>query len=384
MSGATALLLLAGLALLVVGGELLVRGGSLLGRAMGLSRLVIGLTVVAACTSAPEMAVTVAASLGGSPGLAVGNVVGSNVVNLLLILGVSALAAPLVVRAQIVRLDLPVLIVFTAVLLLMALDGTVSVLEGGVLLLALVGYAAVLLRLGRRAVARAGGAGEDDEQREDPPPAARGRSVLSGTGLVLVGVVLLVVGARWLVDAAVTVATDLGVSDLVIGLTVVAVGTSLPELVTSVVAALRGERDIAVGNAVGSSIFNIGAALGAAAVVSTGGIPIAPSVVRFDLPVALAVAVAVLPLAFTGFVLRRWEGALLVAYYGVYLLYLLLDATDHDALPAFSAVMLAFVLPITALGLLTAVAHEVRRRRAAPGGAGRAPRDGGPARDPGG
>lgn len=351
--------MLVGLALLVGGGELLVRGGSNLGRAVGLSRLVIGLTIVAACTSAPEMAVTVAASLAGNPGLAVGNVVGSNIFNVLFILGASAVAAPLIVRSQLVRLDIPAMIGLTVVLLALALDGAVSVLDGALLLLLLVAYTAWILRIGRRSEKTAAAG----PRSGDPADAPRGKAVLASVGLIAVGVALLVVGARWLVEAAVTVAGALGVSDLVIGLTVVAAGTSLPELATSVIAALRGERDIAVGNIVGSNIFNIGAVLGVAAVVSDGGVPVAASVVRFDLPVALAVAVALLPVAFTGFVLRRWEGALLVAYYGAYVGYLLLDASGHDALPAFSTTMIGFVLPLTGLGLLTLSGYEWRRHR---------------------
>jgi cation:H+ antiporter len=358
----TIVLMVGGFAVLVLGGELLVRGGSNLGRAVGLSRLVIGLTIVAACTSAPEMAVTVAASLAGNSGLAVGNVVGSNIFNVLFILGVSAVATPLIVRSQLIRLDIPAMIGVTVVLLALALDGAVSVLDGALLLLLMVAYTAWVLRIGRRT--------EDPTEDPaagprsgDPAGTPRGKAVLASVGLIAVGVALLVVGARWLVDAAVTVAGALGVSDLVIGLTVVAAGTSLPELATSVIAALRGERDIAVGNIVGSNIFNIGAVLGVAAVVSDGGVPVAASVVRFDLPVALAVAVALLPVAFTGFVLHRWEGALLVAYYGAYVGYLLLDASGHDALPAFSATMIGFVLPLTGLGLLTLVIYEWRRHR---------------------
>ncbi|MCF6735558.1 calcium/sodium antiporter [Blastococcus sp. KM273129] len=358
MTAGTIVLMVGGFAVLVLGGELLVRGGSNLGRAVGLSRLVIGLTIVAACTSAPEMAVTVAASLADNPGLAVGNVVGSNIFNVLLILGASALAAPLIVRSQLVRLDIPAMIGITVVLLALALDGAVSVLDGALLLLLLVAYTGWILRIGRRSEEAAEG-----PRSGDPADAPRGKAVLASVGLIAVGVALLVVGARWLVEAAVTVAGALGVSDLVIGLTVVAAGTSLPELATSVIAALRGERDIAVGNIVGSNIFNIGAVLGVAAVVSDGGVPVAASVVRFDLPVALAVAVALLPVAFTGFVLRRWEGALLVAYYGAYVGYLLLDASGHDALPAFSATMIGFVLPLTGLGLLTLVLYEWRRHR---------------------
>jgi len=167
---------------------------------------------------------------------------------------------------------------------------------------------------------------------------------------------LLVLGSRWLVNGAVQVATLLGVSQLVIGLTVVAVGTSLPEIATSVLASLRGERDIAVGNVVGSNLFNILSVLGISAMVAPSGIPVARAALTFDIPVMIAVAVACLPIFFTGHLIARWEGAVFLAYYMIYTLYLVLNSTNHDALPAFSSAMLLFILPITAvtLGILAA------------------------------
>jgi cation:H+ antiporter len=175
------------------------------------------------------------------------------------------------------------------------------------------------------------------------------------------GLGLLVLGSRWLVDGAVEAAEMLGVSQMVIGLTIVAAGTSLPEVATSVVASLRGERDIAVGNVVGSSIFNILAVLGLSSLVSPDGIDVAPALLRFDLPVAIAVALACLPIFFTGHLIARWEGALFFLYYIAYAAYLILAAAKHEALPAYSSVMLAFVLPLTAL---TIAVLAMRERRA--------------------
>lgn len=355
----TALLLLGGFAVLVVGGELLVRGAGALARSIGMSPLIVGLTVVSFATSAPELAVTVDASLSGSPGLAVGNVVGSNITNVLLVLGAAGLILPIAVRRPVIRHDVPVMVGMSVLLLLLSLGGSVSRLDGLVLMGLLVAYVAWRVVTTR-------GSGRDDD---DDAPARPGSPWLNAL-LVAVGVAMLVVGARWLVRGATDVATTLGLSELVIGLTVVAVGTSLPELATSVIAALRGNVEMAVGNVVGSNIFNIGAVMGIAAVVSPDGVPVAPGAVRFDLPVMIAVALALLPVAFTGFCVARWEAALFVAYYVAYVTYLLLDAAGHDALPQFSGVMLLFVIPITVLTLVVLTSYEVglhRGRRTAGG-----------------
>ncbi|GAA4739081.1 calcium/sodium antiporter [Modestobacter marinus] len=360
----TTLALLAGFAALVLGGELLVRGGSGLGRATGLSPLVVGLTVVAFATSAPELAVSLDATLSGTPGLAVGNVVGSNITNVLLVLGLAAVVLPVTVRSQLVRLDVPVMVALSVLVLLLALDGAVGRLEGAVLVALLVPYVAWTVILGRRA--------GTDEQSDTPATTAPTRPLVDLVRLV-VGVALLVAGARLLVTAATDLAGALGVSDLVIGLTVVAIGTSLPELATSVIAAVRGEREMAIGNVVGSNIFNITAVLGLTAGIAPDGVPVDAAALRFDLPVMVAVAIALLPVVFTGFTIARWEAAVFVGYYAVYVTYLLLAAADHDALEPFSAALFGFALPITALTLLVLTAHEVRLHRIrggtpAPGG----------------
>ena len=364
--------IVAGLALLVLGGELLVRGASALARRVGISSLVVGLTVVSAATSAPELAVTVGAVLGDEPGLAVGNVVGSNIVNVLLILGLSALVVPLAVKQRLVRFDLPWMVVLSIGLLLVSLDGRIGAVDGVVLLSAVVLHTVLTVVIGRRGTpvpaaapsgdrAAGGGTGgaEDAGTEEEPPPASVPRSVL----LVVLGIALLVAGATLLVEGAVSIATSLGVSSLVVGLTVVAVGTSLPELATSVIAVRRGERDLAVGNVVGSNIFNIGMVLGLPALISPEGIPVSGAAVALDIPVMLAAAVALLPIAFTGFAVARWEGALFVALYAAYTGYVVLAATEHDALEGFTWTMAWFVLPLVALTLAVFTAYEIGLRR---------------------
>jgi cation:H+ antiporter len=183
--------------------------------------------------------------------------------------------------------------------------------------------------------------------------------------LVAVGMLLLVVGARWMVSAATSFARALGVSDLVVGLTVVAVGTSLPEVAASIVAAVRGQRDMAVGNAIGSNIFNIVNVLGLTALLAPGGVPVPEPALRFDLPVMMVVAAACLPIFFSGHRIARWEGALFLAYYAIYVLFLALQAEAHDMLPAFSQAVLFFVAPLTVATLVVVAWRELRRAPAA-------------------
>ena len=353
----TIAMLLGGFVLLVGGAELLVRGAARLAAAMGLTPLVIGLTVVAIGTSAPELATSIGAALSGSPDIALGNVVGSNIANVLLILGATALVATLAVSRQLVRLDVPIMLGATLLVFGLALDGAIGRVDGIVLLALALAYIGLLLWLAKR---------HPDAVPEpdlDAVPPVWWRDAL----YVLAGLALLVLGARWLVGSAVAIAQVLGISEMVIGLTVVAVGTSLPELATSILATLRGQRDMAVGNIVGSCIFNLLLVLGATAALAPAGIAVGPAVLRFDFPVMTAVALACLPIFFTGFQVRRWEGALFVAYYVAYTGYLLLRSAEHAALPAYSAVMLSFVVPLTAVTLVLLAArawHYHRRRRA--------------------
>ncbi|MEX5305349.1 calcium/sodium antiporter [Kocuria sp. CPCC 205258] len=357
-----------GMVLLIAGGELLVRGATALARRMGLSVLVIGLTVVSFATSAPELTVTVSSVLAGEPGLALGNVVGSNIANVLLVLGLTALVAPLAVTQQLLRFDLPLLVVVSTVLLLVSLDGRISGTDGAVLFAAVVVHGVLTVLIGRRDAASPAGAPNPPPDR---PPAASGvdgspaGEDSAGVSLVLVvvGVGLLVAGATVLVEGAVNVATALGVSGLVVGLTVVALGTSLPELAASVVAVRRGQRDLAIGNVVGSCLLNLGLVLGVPAILVDDGLPVPAAAVALDIPVMLAAVVALLPIAFTGFAVARWEGGLFLLLYLAYTGYVLLAATEHDALEGFSSVMVSFVLPLVVMTLVAVSAHELGRRR---------------------
>jgi len=351
----TLLFMSVGLIFLILGAEALVRGASSLAAKAGVSPLIIGLTVVAFGTSAPELAVGIGSSLAGQPDLAVGNVVGSNISNVLFILGIAALAAPLTAASQLVRLEVPLGIVIAGIALLLALDGRIGRVDGLLLTAGMVGYAAFQIV---RSWSPARETSEPNDVEEPGAPAdtpllfGRWRSGwIYNLVLLGIGLGLLVAGARWLVDGAVEISRRLGISELVIGLTVVAAGTSLPEAATSLMASLRGQRDIAVGNVVGSNIINLLAVLGLSAAVSPNGLPVSDAVLWFDLPVMIAVAAACLPIFFTGYTIARWEGGLFLGYYIAYTTYLILGASQHDALSTFSFVMGAFVVPITVITL---------------------------------
>jgi cation:H+ antiporter len=350
-------LFLGGLILLVIGANTLVRGASKLAMSFGISPLVVGLTIVAFGTSAPEVAVSVGAVLNGKTDIAIGNVVGSNIFNVLFILGISALIAPLVVNIQLIRQEVPIMLGASLLLLALSLDGRLSFLDGGFLFVLLVAYNVFLVVQSRRETQSA-----KDEFAQEIQPAqadAWDSHWAAQIGLIAVGLVALVFGSDYLVQASVNFAKAMGVSDLVIGLTIVAAGTSMPEVATSITAAIKGERDIAVGNVVGSNTFNILGCLGLSGLVSGDlGLAMAPSLLAFDIWVMLAVALACLPVFITGREIARWEGGVFLGYYIAYATYLILAAQQHDALQAFSEVMLGFAVPLT---VVTLVVVMIRR-----------------------
>jgi cation:H+ antiporter len=358
MSIFTVLSLIAGLVLLVAGAEFLVRGASNLAAIVGLSPLIIGLTVVSYGTSAPELAVSVQSQFLQEVDIALGNVIGSNVFNVLVILGLSAVVIPLTVAQQLVRLDVPIMIGVSGLMILFAMDGTIGHMDGVILLLGSVVYTVFLVYQGRKDTQALAVAGDL------PPSAALVKrtpaQILVSASFVLVGLLMLVAGGQFLVHGAVIVAKAMGVSQLIIGLTVVAAGTSMPELATSVVASCRGEQDIAVGNVVGSNIFNVLAVMGTTAAV--GQVPVSTAALHFDLPVMLAAAIACFPIFYAGNRVSRWEGLLFVGYYVAYSAYLILDAVGHDQLGLYSNVMLMFVIPLTVITLMTLLFHRPRER----------------------
>ncbi len=360
MGTTTLILFLVGLAFLVAGAEALVRGAARLASAMGISPLVIGLTVVAFGTSSPELAVSVHAGLSGQVDISLGNVVGSNIFNILFILGVSAAIAPLIVSQQLVRLDVPIMIGTAVLILLLGIDGKISRLDGALFVLGGLGYTAFLIHQSRK---NSTTLHEDHNQHLSN---LRSKSVyqwIVNCGLIVGGLALLVIGSRWLVHGAVAIAKAIGAGELIIGLTIVAAGTSLPEVATSVIASIRGERDIAVGNVVGSNIFNILVVLGFSGLVASEGIKVSTAAMRFDIPVMIAASIACLPIFFTDNMIARWEGILFLGYYIAYTLYLILASTHHRTLPLFSTAMVLFVIPITLLTLTVVTWRAIRGDR---------------------
>jgi len=310
------LLVVAGMAVLIGGGELLVRSASRLAAALRVSPLVIGLTVVAFGTSAPELAVSVQSALAGQPDLAIGNVVGSNIFNVLMILGLSAMIVPLAVASSLIRRDLPLMVIASIVFGAMAYDGRITRVNGIILFSGIVAYTWWCVRESRRETA----AIQKEFAQEFSTPA---KSLTLDGIMLVIGLVLLAVGSRWLISGSSSIARSFGVSELVIGLTIIAAGTSLPEVITSVMAAIRGERDIAVGNVVGSNLFNLLSVIGLSAIVSPDGIGVTESAIRFDIPVMILVAVVCLPIFITGRQVSRGEGVLLFAGYIAYTVYLI-------------------------------------------------------------
>jgi cation:H+ antiporter len=352
-------LLILGFVLLVGGAEVMVRGAGAVAVRFGLSPVVVGLTVVAFGTSAPELAVSVGAARDDQAGLAIGNVVGSNIANVLLVLGASAVVGGgLLVTQKLVRIDVPIMVGASALVLVMSLDGSIGRVEGIVLFAGIVAYTWWTVRTARR----------EDTAIEQEYEEAFGQRADAPLWIELVqivgGVALLVIGSQWLVSSASEIARDLGVSDLVVGLTVVAIGTSAPELATSIVAALKGERDIAVGNAVGSNLFNLLSVLGLTALVAPSGVAVSDDALRLDMPIMLAVAVACLPVFFNGYLLKRWEGALFVLYYLAYICFLALDSIDSGLRDPFAIVMVVFVAPLTLVTLAVISVRSWKAHRA--------------------
>ncbi len=347
----------AGIAVVVVGADMLVRGAMVLASAIRISSLVIGLTVVAFGTSAPEMAVSVVSSVRGEGDIALGNVVGSNIFNVLFVLGASALIVPLGVSRQLVRFDIPLMVLASIVVFGLAMDGLISRLEGTGLFFCLIVYTGVLGWIGRRdakqAIARS--------NVEDLPPPRSMRVLLAYAGVLVVGLALLVLGAGWLVEASSSIAREFGVSDLVIGVTIVAVGTSLPEVATSLVAALKGERDMAVGNVVGSNLFNLLGVLGASSAVSANGVTVIDDALWFDIPVMVLVAVASWPIVRTQMTVARWEGGLMVFAYALYAGYLVLTVEESSRLEDYRNAVVFVVGPVALLAFLVLGWRDRRR-----------------------
>lgn len=354
----TIILFIAGFVLLIAGAEFLVRGASKIATYAGLSKLVIGLTVVAYGTSFPELVVSSIGSITGQTDIAVGSVVGSNIFNILCVLGISAIILPLYISRDLIRLDVPIMIFVSVIMLLFSIDGVISRFESIFLLTLGFVYTWWVIKTGKKESKHEDfNSGEKKILMEK-----KWKSLSSSIFYVLIGLGLLIIGSRWLVNGAAYIARSMGVSELIVALVLVAAGTSLPEAATSIIAAIRKERDIAVGNLIGSNIFNIIFVLGFSGIVATDTIKISSAALKFDIPVMVAVSFACLPVFFTGERIARWEGAIFVGYYLAYTLYLVLTARQHSSLTIFNEIMLSFIIPLTLLTLLVTLLRSVRKK----------------------
>lgn len=351
------LLLVGGLITLTFGAEFLVRGAARLAALAKISPLVIGLTVVAFGTSAPELTVSTIAAFEGRSEIAFGNIVGSNIVNILCILGLSALIVPLTVRRQLLRFDLPLVVGISILTWFLGYDGVIALMDGAILVTGLLAYTIWSIRASRKESAAIQAEFAEEFGESADPGLGRGwRGALTSLAITVVGLGLMVAGSNWFVDGATRVAKLLGMSDLVIGLTIVAFGTSLPEIFTSVVAALKGERDIAVGNIIGSNLFNLLCVLGISSVTSElagfGGIVVPENALWFDVLVMIAVIGVCLPIFWTGRVISRWEGALLLLFQVLYTTWLVMSEQNSPSLDTLQNVVLYGILPAAFLLLL--------------------------------
>jgi len=340
-----------GLIALIWGAEILVRSSSKLAASLGVSKLVIGLTVVAFGTSAPELAVGIEAGLMNQPDILMGNVIGSNLTNTLLILGLASLIIPLQVHKNLIRFDLPVMITATGILILLSLNNIITFWECVILFVCLIAYLYALVRFSGKS------------RLTDEEIVEAGSPWLNGL-LSIGGLVLLIAGARWMVESATIFAQMAGVSELVIGLTIVAIGTSLPEIVTSILAAVRGEKDLAVGSIVGSNILNILSVIGISGLFISG-IPVQDSLLEVEYIVLLAVSVLCFPIFFTGRRIKRVEGAIFLTSYILYLFYLYLDSVTSTFMPTFVRSVLYGFVPLVILYIIIALIVEFKTKKAA-------------------
>ena len=343
--------LLSGLVLLIAGAELMVRGAVRVAARLHVRPLIIGLTIVALGSSAPQMAVSLQAILAQNVDIAVSSVIGSSIFNILVTLGLSALIIPLRVSRQLVRLDIPLMIGASLLVFVLAWNEDLTRLDGFILLAALAVYLGLLLRQSRHSTRPHSIASEGSEA-----------PWLGSLLMITVGLALLVYAGHLLLGAAVSVATDLGLSERIIGLTIVAVSTSLPELATSLIAALRGQRDIAVGNVIGSNLFNLLGVLGVTALIAPAPLSVSPNALDFDLPVMLGVAALCLPVFYSGYRVTRAEGLLFLGLYLAYGLHVVSFTTGMPLAGRLEHLMLFFVLPALLAFLLFTSLRAWRRQ----------------------
>ena len=336
--------LLLGFVFLLFGADILVRGSVRIAEALGIPPLIMGLTVVAFGTGSPELAISLKAQVVGSSEIALGNIIGSNICNTLLILGITAVLTTVSISIQVVRRDVPFIVLISFAPLVLGINGKISRIDGLLLICLYLLYTYWLVR----------GSRQTEDLIQVPKKSIKQKSANSRTyfliwnlWLIMCGLLFLFIGSQWVVDSAVSFARILGITELVIGLTIISFSTSLPEIATSVVAALRGRIDIAVGNVIGSNIFNILMVLGIASAVSSHGINVTQQALWVDIPVMISTSIICIPIFLTGRMIDRLEGGLLLFYYGIYMVYLFMRTGGNAYLPEYIAITLGFVIPLT-------------------------------------
>ncbi|ATV16561.1 conjugal transfer protein TraR [Pseudomonas avellanae] len=342
--------MLSGLLLLLIGAELSVRAAVHLAAIFKVRPLIIGLTVVAMGTSAPQMAVSLQAAFSDNTDIAVGSVIGGNIFNVLVILGLCSLIIPLRVARQVLHIDIPLMIGACLLAIGLSWSGEFSKFDGALLLVALLACLVIIIRQGGQGP-RHGRAATSGKPR-----------TFTRMAMLTVGLLMLVAGGHLLVDASVVIAIHLGLSERIIGLTVIAIGTSLPALMASLIAALRGERDIAVGNVIGSNLFNLLGVLGLTALVAPMPLTISPNALVFDLPIMLGVSLLCVPLFYSGYRIDRIEGLLLLALYLTYGLHILAISTGMALAERLESLMLTAVLPVLGIVVVWGTVRAWRRQ----------------------
>lgn len=355
-----AAMLVAGLFALIVGSLLLIRGGSGLAARMGISPLVIGLVALVLGPVVAGLAVILVASCRGDVTLVVGNIVGSNIFNVLFILGICGLVTPLAVAARLIRWSVPLMFLSSLAVLWLGWHGEIDRLAGAGLLLASLGYVVAAVYVGRRdqEPARQEFAGQI-QRGMIGPPGSLARQLVS----VLAALGALSFGAYWFVEGTAGVASHLAISEFTVGLSIVGIGTSLPGLITSIAAAKRGDRNVAVGNVVGSYLISSLGFLGIAAMAAPHGAWIVPVALRFDIPVMVAVSVLCVPILFSGCVISRWEGLLFLSCYAAYMAYLVLRQGHSVATEAYGQLIVMVLIPTTVILVMLGGLKAFRRRR---------------------
>ncbi|MFA5670155.1 MAG: calcium/sodium antiporter [Balneolaceae bacterium] len=352
-----------GLAALITGAELFLKGVDRFGTKWRISSVVMGLTVVAFATGAPELAVSLKAAASGSADLVLGNIIGSNIANILLILGISAMIKPISISLRIVRFDVPVVIIASVLLFILALDGELSALDGAILFSGLIFYSLLTFFQIRRE-SRNNGLVDENIDEEIAKLSTGWFFYFKNIGFLIVGLALIVQGANWMVESAVEMARILGVSELIIGLTIVSIGTSLPEVATSIAAIRKGDVDMAVANVMGSNLYNIFLTMGLTLLITPNILAVSAQAIHFDLPFMIAISIACIPIFIADFNITKSDGFLFLFYYVGYIFYLILDAINSPFKYSMELAMIWVIIPGTLLYMAVRLFSYFKKRKA--------------------